>query len=302
MPGLPPAGKAGKGSLLLVLSTLAGCAGLMAVLLAGDLLTRPARHHVEAPPPDLPVQVVSLRGSGNQLVSGWWIPGRSGTGTILLLHGIRADRRQMLGRARFLHRLGYHTLLVDLPAHGESSGDRITFGVDESAGVAKALEYLAAVTPQEKIGVIGVSLGAASVVLLQHPPPLAAVILESMYPTIADAARARLELHLGSAARALAPLLLWQLPLRLGIPAEQLRPIDALPALHAPVLIASGTLDLHTPWHETQSLFRAAPEPKALWPVPGAAHVDLHAFAPHEYERVVAEFLAKHLRSSAAPR
>ena len=99
-----------------------------------------------------------------------------------------------------------------------------------------------------------------------------------------------------------APLLLWQLPLRLGIPEARLRPIDSLSALRAPLLIASGTLDRHTPWYETQSLFRAAPEPKALWPVSGAAHVDLHAFEPHEYEQVVAAFLEKHLRTSATSR
>jgi len=51
---------------------------------------------------------------------------------VLLLHGVRADRREMLGRARFLNRLGYGILLIDLPAHGESPDDHITFGAREA--------------------------------------------------------------------------------------------------------------------------------------------------------------------------
>lgn len=233
---------------LIVFGILFALVGLLvASLLAGHVLTRPERHPIPSPPSDLPIQEALIGTTGTPTMSGWWIPGRKGSGAILLLHGIRADRTQMLGRARFLHRLGYHTLLPDLPAHGESGGDRITFGVEESRGAAAALRYLATVVPQEPIGVIGVSLGAASIVLLEERPPLAALVLESLYPTIDEAVADRLDLHVGPAGRVLAPLLLWQLPFRLGIPASHLRPIDVVPSLGAPVLIASGTLDRHTP-------------------------------------------------------
>ena len=48
----------------------------------------------------------------------------------------------MLARARFLAAAGYATLLIDLPTHGESSGDRITFGAREGEGVNAALAFL----------------------------------------------------------------------------------------------------------------------------------------------------------------
>lgn len=297
MPALPSSSH--RRHLVILAVFLALVAAIVACLLVGHVLTRPALHPMPTPPSDLPIQEARIRTTDAQPLSGWWIPGRKSAGAVLLLHGIRSDRTQMLGRARFLHRLGYHTLLPDLPAHGESRGDHITFGAEESRGVAGALAYLATAAPDERIGVIGVSLGAASIVLLDQHPPLAAVVLESLYPTIAEAAADRLELHLGPAARGLAPLLLWQLPVRLGIPAARLRPIDALPSLRAPVLIASGTRDRHTPWAETEALYRAAAEPKQLWPVEGAIHQDLHAYSPRTYEAVVADFLAKHLRGEA---
>jgi len=104
-------------------------------------------------------------------------------GSVLLLHGLRSDRLQMLARARFLTAAGYFVLLIDLPAHGESSGDRITFGMREGKGVEAALDYLRQRFPRDRIGVIGVSLGAASLVLSHPARPPDAVVLESMYPT-----------------------------------------------------------------------------------------------------------------------
>ncbi|PTT87690.1 hypothetical protein DBR42_11170, partial [Pelomonas sp. HMWF004] len=47
---------------------------------------------------------------------------------------------------------------------------------------------------------------------------------------------------------------------------------------------------------ETQALFAAAASPKALWPVQGAAHVDLHAFDPAAYEALLTPWLQAQLR------
>ena len=139
------------------------------------------------------------------------------------------------------------------------------------------------------------SLGAASLVFSHASPPPDAVVLESMYPTISEAVEDRIAIRLGPLGRSLSPLLLWQLPLRLGVTAEQLRPLDQIGSLKSPVLIASGTIDQHTPFGETQRIFAAANQPKELWPVQGAAHVDLHSFGPKMYEAKILSFLAKYL-------
>lgn len=208
----------------------------------------------------------------------------------------------MIGRARFLQRAGYAVMLIDLPAHGESSGDRITFGLREAEGVKAALGFLRRELPGERIGVIGVSLGAASLVLSKVVPAPSAVVLESMYPTIAEAVSDRLVMRLGAVGAEVAPLLLWQLPLRLGITADQLRPIAEIPALDAPVLIVSGTLDGHTTLAEARRLFEAAREPKEFWPVDGAAHVDLHEYAELPYEARILRFLDRYLRKPSCSR
>jgi fermentation-respiration switch protein FrsA (DUF1100 family) len=234
------------------------------------MLTRPARAHVGPPPPGLQAESLRIPYGDGQHLAGWFLPGRSGQGAVLLQHGVRGNRLQMLARARWLQREGIASLTVDLPAHGESSGERITFGRHEARGTEAAMAWLRTRLPGEKVGAIGVSLGGASLLFAQRQPELDWV----------------------------APLLLVQLPLRLGIDAEQLRPIDAVAGVRAPLLIASGTLDLHTRWPETERLFAAAVEPKALWPVQGAAHVDLHGFDPAAYEARLLPWLQSHLRKS----
>ena len=117
-----------------------------------------------------------------------------------------------------------------------------------------------------------------------------------MFPTITEAVSARLRRFLGPLAKPLATWLLWQLPLRIGVSPDQLRPIARLSSLRSPVLIASGSIDQHTTLSETERLYDAANRPKELWIVEGAAHVDLHAFDPTAYESKISAFLAKYLR------
>jgi fermentation-respiration switch protein FrsA (DUF1100 family) len=91
-----------------------------------------------------------------------------------------------------------------------------------------------------------------------------------------------------------------QIPLRLDIGVHELRPIEAIKTARAPLLIASGTEDLSTRWAETEQLYAAAPEPKTLWPVPGAGHEDLHDFDTRAYRGKLLPWLQSHLRKTPA--
>jgi alpha-beta hydrolase superfamily lysophospholipase len=202
----------------------------------------------------------------------------------------------MLERARVLHEHGYATILIDLQAHGESSGDAITAGHLEKHDVRAAVEFARREHPFERIGVIGVSLGGAAAVLAS-PLDIDALVIESVYPNIADAILNRVAAKLGPFSSIPASLLLIQLKPRFGISPSELRPIDRMPLVGCPVCVASGTADRHTTVTETEQLFAAAPEPKELWLVDGAAHVDLFRIDPVHYGQKVIGFLDRHLRT-----
>lgn len=276
----------------------------MAVALAGvgAGLVRPAHRPVGAPPSGLPAEPIDLSAPGDLPLRGWRIDAAPGGGAVLLLHGIHADRRAMLGRAWFLHRLGCSVVMIDLPGHGESGGDRITFGAHEAEAATAALAYLRRVYPHENHGAIGVSLGAAALVLARPSPAPDALVLESMFPTIEEAIANRLAVRFGEPGRWLTPLLLWQLPWQIGATQQDLSPAAALPGLRAPLLIVSGTDDPLTTAAETQRLHAIAEAPKALWLIDGAAHVDLHTYAGPAYEARVGAFLRQHLRDALTSR
>lgn len=285
----------------LLYTGLALAAGtLLASLAAGEILTRPARARVGPPPPGLAAEAVHIGYGQGQQVSGWFLPGRADEGAVLLLHGVRGNRLQMLERARWLQSEGIGALLIDLSSHGESSGDRISFGRREALGVQAALDWLRRRLPGEKLGGIGVSLGGASLLFTERQPELDALVLESVFPTLTDAVQDRLVKRLGPAGAWAAPLLLLQVPLRLGLSVDELRPIEAIKAARAPLLIASGTADQSTRWVETEQLYAAAPEPKTLWAVPGAGHEDLHDFDTAAYRNRLLPWLQSHLRKAPA--
>jgi fermentation-respiration switch protein FrsA (DUF1100 family) len=263
---------------------------------AGSFLSRPAKHSIGALSAHLQGRDVQFEsGSGSELRE-WLIPGRKGAGAVVLMHGFRGDRRQMLARASFLSEAGYGVLLFDFQAHGESPGKQITIGYLESRDAQDAVEFMKKNNYGEKLGVIGLSMGGAAAILASPALEVEAIVLEAVYPDIERAVANRVERYLGAWARGLGRLLIMQLPLRAGIEKEALRPIDRVGAIKAPKLFIAGVKDQHTKLDESREIFAAASEPKELWVVEAAAHVDVHQIAEEEYERRILDFFEKRLR------
>lgn len=278
-------------------ATTLACLG--AILWAGHNLSRPAHAPTGLPPTELNATALEIKSAKGQTLSAWFIPGISGRGAVLLLHSIRANKRSMVERARFLKRAGFAMLVVDLQAHGESGGDAITFGAREALDVGAATAKLQSLAPGERLGVIGVSLGTAAFVLSDAHSKYSAVIIESMYPTIGEAVANRLVIRFGSWARGLTPLLVEQLKWRLEVEPARLRPIERVPLISSPVMVIHGSDDRHTTRAEAERIVASITSTRTTYLVEGAAHVDLHRFAPLEYERRVVAFLRHH--TSASP-
>lgn len=289
----------GRGWRILSALALAALAlGVIFVWCAGSILMAPANHPIGRPPADLHAENVEFPSASGATVHGWFVAGTPGKGAVVLMHGVHADRMGLIPRAEFLARAGYAVLLFDFQAHGATPGQQITFGYLESRDATAAVKFLHDKLPGEKIGVIGISMGAAAAQLADPPLPVEAMILESSYPTIYQATEDRLAMRLGWLGRLATPLLTCQLKPRLGIGLDDLKPLERARTLAVPKFYLAGTADRDTTIAEARSLFAAAAEPKQSWWIDGAGHVDLHAFAKHDYEKRVLAFLALHLASN----
>lgn len=282
----------------LVLLSAIFAGGLAASAVAGWQLARPVPARIGDPPPSLAAERVSFPSESGSTIHAWFVPVKSARGAVVLLPPIRSNRLGMVRRAKLLSAAGYTTLLIDFQATGESVGKAITFGWRERFDVLGAVQFVRERAPSTPVGLIGVSLGGAAALLATPPLHVDAMVLEAVYPSVERAIENRLRIRVGAAAPLLTPLLSLQLRPRLGVSGEQLRPVDHIGNVRAPVFIIGGTEDRHTTEEDTHRLFDAANEPKQLWLLPGVAHVDFLDASPEEYGQRVMTFLNRSLSGS----
>jgi dipeptidyl aminopeptidase/acylaminoacyl peptidase len=134
-------------------------------------------------------------------ISGWWVPGGDPAApAVVVVHGHTACKRDadVLLPAGMLHRAGTSVLLIDLRDHGESTDEdgRYAGGTEEYRDVLGAWDWLRTVrsVPAERIGLLGISLGAATVLIASgEEPGVAATWEDSSYADIGVAIRAELD-------------------------------------------------------------------------------------------------------------
>ncbi|MCP4219359.1 MAG: alpha/beta hydrolase, partial [bacterium] len=226
------------------------------------------------PPKGLDARKVEFNSLSGSLIRAWLIYGDKQKAAVILMHGVRADRRSMIGRARFLAENGYSVLLFDFQAHGESQGEQITFGYRESEDARAAVSFMRKLFPDRLVTVIGSSLGGVACLTGKKPVDADALVLEAVYPAIDEAVANRMEIYLGKPGRLLTPFLTMQLQWRIGISTRDLRPIDGIRKVRCPVFIIGGEADRRTPLNETECLYKNAAGPKKIWIVRNAGHVD----------------------------
>ncbi len=200
-------------------------------------------------------------------------------GTVLVVHGFLADHGWMGYAAKALNKGGYRTVSVDLRGHGESTGKHITFGVVEARDLAQLTDYLQGhQLCGEKIGVWGVSLGAATAIQF-------AGIDKRVGAVVAVAPFASFREEVPHFARTMMPLpgaflskadFAWILA-RAGVIAGFDPPAaDTTAAMHAtqvPILLLHGDKDAIIPFANSVKLHEAGADHSELVTLHGEGHV-----------------------------
>jgi pimeloyl-ACP methyl ester carboxylesterase len=258
-----------------------------------------------AVPSDLPVQTIHFQATDGVHLVGWLAVASAQAPTIILVHGSRGTRADMLPWARFLYQAGYNVFLFDERGCGQSDGWQITLGAKEPLDVLGAVRYLEgrADLLVKRFGALGISQGAGVVILAAaQEPALQAIVADSAWVD-QQAQIARMgSVALGPFAL---PVLPYELPVvntLIGADLRDVRPIAAIAhiAPRAVLLIHSADdRNTLTPLSGAQQLFAAAQPPKQEWIAPSGGHVGALAAHPGEYERQVLAFFATYLPPTA---
>ena len=78
-------------------------------------------------------------------------------------------------------------------------------------------------------------------------------------------------------------------------------PVDYIAKISPrPLLLIHGTLDEIVPYSMSEKLFNAAKEPKRLWTIDGAGHLQCRALAGKQYhDETIGEFFTEAIRGNA---
>jgi uncharacterized protein len=225
--------------------------------------------------PQLGVREVALQtADGLQLLS-WYLPPAEGRPTLAYFHGNGGNIAYRADRLMRFARDGYGVLMAEYRGYGSNSGSPSEAGF--VADAQAAVDFLRRQgIASKRLVLYGESLGSALAVQIAAGHPVAAVILESPFTSIAAVAQYHYPL-------VPATLLVW----------DRFDALSRIGRVTAPILFLQGGRDAVVPGHFGGALFEAAPQPKERWFAPDAGHEDLARFGALE---AAIEFIERQVR------
>ena len=250
--------------------------------------------------PNLHAGPVSIETRSGITLAGRFFPGSSKT-TIILSHGYGANQDQMIPYADFLNRAGYSVFTYDMRQRGMSGGDAVTFGALEQDDLKSVVDYVASRPDVDSnhIGALGISLGGATTILeAAKDARIKAVVEDSAFSDVESVIATSFQNFVPIPAFPFAPVTVKIAEWRTGENVGDIRPVDVISQISPrPIFIIHGTADKDVRPPNAQRLYDAALDPKEIWWVPGAGHVESRGMYPTEYAQRVVQFFNQTLGS-----
>lgn len=242
-------------------------------------------------------QDVSVQTSDGNIINAWYIPSENGA-VVILQHGFKSDREELLEEAAMLANNGYGVLVSSIRAHDVNEGELIAFGLKEMPDIDAWVKFLQG-EGIENIGMLGNSLGGSlAIQYAAENTIIRAVVAHSAFSSMRDT--------INTSVRYFTDLPAFPFASLIGFWAEQeidgdIDDIDAKKWVAnispRPILILHSISDIAISPNSGELLFAAASEPKELWQVDGVDHAAFDTQRPQEFENKVLEFFNQFLLS-----
>lgn len=246
---------------------------LLALALGGctQVFFQPHRARIASPEQfGLAYEEVRFRSDDGTALYGWFLPASGkAVGTVLFLHGNAENISTHIASVAWLPARGFNVFLFDYRGYGASAGTPTLAGAQQDVDAAMHVLLSRADIDRDRIIVLGQSLGGALaayyVAHSQSRDAIRALVIDSAFSSYQGIVREKL------AALWLTWPFQWLPALTVD---ERFSPLPAM-KLISPIalLLIQGDQDTIVPPHHAQRLYDAALEPKQLWIMPAAGHI-----------------------------
>jgi len=239
--------------------------------------------------------VITQSSDGNT-IHAWYIPLENGAG-IVLQHGFKSDREELLEEAAMLANRGYGVLVASIRAHDVNEGELIAFGLKEMPDIDAWVKFLQNQEDIETIGMLGNSLGGSLIIqYAAENDDIKAVVAHSAFSSMRDTINTSVRYFTDLPAFPFASLI------RFWAEQEIEGDIDDIDAKRwignispRPILILHSITDIAISPESGEQLFAAASEPKELWQVEGVDHASFDTQLAEEFENKIVSFFDYYL-------
>ncbi len=227
---------------------------------------------------------IEIRTSDGETIHGWFIPHPQARATLMFCHGNAGNIANRIDSIWRFHDLGMNVCIFDYRGYGRSTGTPSEEGTYRDAEAVWNWLTGTRGVAANGVAVFGESLGGAVAAwVAEHKQP-GALILESTFTSVPDAA-ARLYPFLP---------VRWLCRIRYNTLAR-------MPGIGCPVLVAHSADDEMIPFEHGQKLFQAAHEPKVFLTMRGT-HNNGREETGRAYDEDLNAFLARWFGPAPAAR
>ncbi|MBN4054015.1 alpha/beta hydrolase [Haliea sp. AH-315-K21] len=244
----------------------------------------------------LQYQDIITQSSDGNTIHAWYISSENGAG-IILQHGFKSDRTELLEEAAMLANKGYGVLVTSIRSHDVNEGELIAFGLKEMPDIDAWVKFLQEQEEIEIIGMLGNSLGGS--LLIQYAAEnevIKAVVAHSAFSSMRDTINTSVRYFTDLPAFPFASLIRFWAEQEIGGDIDE---IDAKKWIGnispRAILILHSLSDIAISPESGEQLFAAASEPKELWQVDGVKHASFDTALAEEFENRIVSFFDQYL-------
>lgn len=230
-----------------------------------------------------------------------FLPADSKSDKVLIaIHGYRSyNIREYANYLKFYHELGFHILLPDNRAHGESEGKYIGFGWLDRLDCIQWIHYMKNYFHQDlQIVLHGISMGSATVLMASGenlPSDVKCIISDCGFTSVLDEFKHELHDH-KIVSTLLIPTATLLSKKRVGYSFKEASTIEQVKKSRTPTLFIHGDQDDFVPTYMVYDLYNACQADKDLLIVEGAKHAESFIINQELCEKTIIDFMQQYVQ------